>query len=108
MKMDGEQIIQITIVEKILRSLTTKFDYIVYSIEESNDVTTLSVDELRSSLMVYEQRMKGHKEEQQDLKITYDGRNSGRGRQLSNNEMIECFHLGIFLNECHSLEASYA
>lgn len=33
MKMDGEQIIQVTIVEKILRSLTTKFDYIAYSIE---------------------------------------------------------------------------
>jgi len=33
MKMDGEQIIQVTIVQKILRSLTIKFDYIVYSIE---------------------------------------------------------------------------
>jgi len=59
MKMHGERMEQVTIVEKILRSMTTKFNYVVCSIEESNDVTTLLVDELQSSLMVHEQRMKG-------------------------------------------------
>lgn len=45
------------------------------SIEHSNDVTELSIDELQSSLIVEEQRMKGQKGEQvqkeeQVLKVT--------------------------------------
>ena len=36
-------------VEKIVRSLTEKFIYIVCSIEESKDIEALSIDELQSS-----------------------------------------------------------
>ena len=71
---------QLTIVEKILRSMTAKFDYVVCSIEESNNVITMTIDQLQSSLMVHEQRMKGHKEEEQVLKITNAGRTGGKGR----------------------------
>ena len=42
----GEKLEQITIVEKVSRSMTPKFNYVVCSIEESNDVTTLSIDKL--------------------------------------------------------------
>ena len=52
---------QLTIVEKILRSMTTRFDYVVCSIEESNNVITMTIDQLQSSLMVHEQRMKRFK-----------------------------------------------
>lgn len=45
-KMHGEKMEPGIIVEKILRSMTAKFNYIVCSIEESNDITTLSVDAL--------------------------------------------------------------
>jgi hypothetical protein len=31
--------------------MTSRFEYVVSSIEESNDVTTLSIDELQSSLL---------------------------------------------------------
>ncbi|MCH96255.1 retrovirus-related Pol polyprotein from transposon TNT 1-94 [Trifolium medium] len=81
MSAHGERMEQVTIVEKILRSMPAKFNYVVCSIEESNDVTTLSVDELQSSLLVHEQRMKGQKEhnEEQAIKITNAGRGSGRG-----------------------------
>ena len=34
------------IVEKILRSLTNKFNYIICSIEKSKDTKTLTIDEL--------------------------------------------------------------
>jgi hypothetical protein len=37
----GERIEQVMVVEKILRSMPQKFNYVVCSIEESNDVTTL-------------------------------------------------------------------
>ncbi|PNX58278.1 hypothetical protein L195_g059112, partial [Trifolium pratense] len=74
-----------TVVEKILRSMTSKFDYVVCSIEESRDVTAMSIDELQSSLLVHEGRMKNHKarEEEQALKVSNLGRgnsNSNRGR----------------------------
>ena len=52
MRCHGEEMRDVTIVEKILRSLTDKFNYIVCSIEESKDTNTLTIDELQSSLIV--------------------------------------------------------
>ena len=54
MRVHGERMVDVTIVEKILRSLTDKFNYIVCSIEESKDIDQLSIDELQSSLIVHE------------------------------------------------------
>ncbi|XP_026459089.1 uncharacterized protein LOC113359713 [Papaver somniferum] len=59
------------VVEKILRSITPNFAYVVCSIEESKDLSTLSIDELQSNLLVHEQRMNAHVEEEQALKVTY-------------------------------------
>ncbi|GAU12288.1 hypothetical protein TSUD_141960 [Trifolium subterraneum] len=50
----GERVEHVTVVEKILRSMPAKFNYVVCSIEQSNDVTTLSIDELQSTLIVQE------------------------------------------------------
>ncbi|KAK6803597.1 hypothetical protein RDI58_001381 [Solanum bulbocastanum] len=50
----GEKIDDVTIVEKILRSLTPKYNYVVCSIEESKDIDALSLDELQSALLVHE------------------------------------------------------
>jgi hypothetical protein len=44
MKAHGERMEQLVIVEKILRSMTSKFDYVVCSIEESNNLTTMTID----------------------------------------------------------------
>lgn len=52
----------------------------VCSIEEPNNVTTIFVDELQSSLLVHEQHMPWKKEEDQALKMTSSGRTWGRGR----------------------------
>jgi hypothetical protein len=46
MRSNGEQMKDVTIVEKILRTLTEKFNYVVVSIEESKDIDVLTVDEL--------------------------------------------------------------
>lgn len=80
MRIHGEKMTDTTVIEKILRSMTPKFDYIVCSIEESNDIDALSIDELQSSLLVHEQRMNGHVIEEQALKVTYEDRYGGRGR----------------------------
>jgi len=80
MKMHGEKMDQITVVEKILRSMTAKFDYVVCLVEESNDLDTLTIDELQSSLLVHEQRMRGHAAEEQALKVSYEDNSGSRGR----------------------------
>lgn len=107
----GEKMDQTLVVEKILRSLTSKFNYVVCSIEESNDVTTLSIDELQSSLLVQEQHMKSQNQDfdvEQALKVSngergYVGYDRGRGRGRINKASVECFKchkLGHYQNEC--------
>ena len=64
--------------------MTSKFEYVVCLIGESNDLDSLSIDELQSSLLVHEQCMNNHVcEEEQALKVTHDGsfgsRRRGRG-----------------------------
>ncbi|XP_004301387.1 PREDICTED: uncharacterized protein LOC101292803 [Fragaria vesca subsp. vesca] len=73
----GEDMQDVKIVEKILRTLTDKFNYIVCSIEESKDIDSLSVDELQSSLIVHEQKFRRTSGEEQALKVAFE---EGRGR----------------------------
>ena len=125
MRAQGEKLEQSVIIEKILRSMTLKFNYVVCSIEESNNISTMTVDELQSSLLVHEQRMTGQKEEEHVLNITNtervrardayrtEGRGRARGtfrgrgrswnRQPLNKSLVECFNchrLGHFQFEC--------
>ncbi|CAN6698412.1 unnamed protein product [Malus baccata var. baccata] len=67
MRIHGEKMDDVVIIEKILRSMTLKYDYVVCSIEESNDLDTLSIDELQSSLLVHEQRISRHVMDEQAL-----------------------------------------
>jgi hypothetical protein len=45
-KIHGEKMDQVVIIENILRSITLRFDYVVCSVEESNNLDTLTIDEL--------------------------------------------------------------
>jgi RNase H-fold protein (predicted Holliday junction resolvase) len=56
MRAYGEEMEDVKIIEKILRTLIEKFNYIVCCIEESKDIDKLSVDDLQSSLIVHEQK----------------------------------------------------
>jgi len=93
-----------SLLQKILRSIIPKFNYVVCSIEESNNLDTMTIDELQSSLFVHEQRMTYQGEEKQVLQIINEdkgGRGRGRGRgsfrgrgrerQSFNKAEIECF-----------------
>jgi len=78
MKAHGERMEQTIIIEKILKSMTLKFNYVVCSIEESNDLSIMTIEELQSSLLVHEQRMQGQKEEEDALNIINSERSGGR------------------------------
>jgi len=126
MKACGESMLENIITAKILQSMIPKFNYVVCSIEESNNLDTMTIDELQSSLLVHEQKMTYQGEEEQVLQITNEdkggrgrgsfqgrgrGRGSfqgrGRGRQSFNKAEIECFKchkLGHFQYECPTWE----
>ena len=57
MRVYGVKISDQTVVAKLLRSLTTRFNHIVVAIEEVKDINVLSVDELSGSLQAHEARL---------------------------------------------------
>lgn len=54
MKINGETVTEQMIVEKVLRSLTPKFDIIMVAIQQSKDTSTMKIDELQGTLEVHE------------------------------------------------------
>jgi hypothetical protein len=50
MKSYGDTLSEEKIIEKVLRSLTPQFDYIMVEIEHSKDLSTMRIEELQSSL----------------------------------------------------------
>lgn len=58
MTIHSEKLDDVTISEDIFCSMTTKFNYIVYLIEESKDTDEFLIDELQSSFVIHEHKMK--------------------------------------------------
>ena len=72
------------ILEKILRSLPSRFDAIVVAIEETKDLSLFTVDELSASLMSHEHRLNRgtYSSLEQDFKSQMSfGRGRGQGRE---------------------------
>lgn len=95
MRIHGDKTQDVTVVEKILRSMMPKFNCVVCSIEEANDIEELSIDELQSSLLVHEQKLNQQDVEEQALKASIDNHSSspskanrgqGKGRGKGHND----------------------
>eukprot|EP00257_Ricinus_communis_P022888 XP_015582741.1 uncharacterized protein LOC107262292 [Ricinus communis] len=91
MKACGESIQKREIAGKIMRSLTSRFNYVVCSIEESNNIDTLTIDELQSSMLIHEQRMKIYVEEEHALKVSHDEREKCFKEEGVEDEREKCF-----------------
>lgn len=80
----GEEIYDQTIVEKVLRSLTPKFDHVVAAIEESKDLSTYSFDELMGSLQSHEVRINKSVEKNEEKAFYVQGKNSNQKYEQGN------------------------
>ncbi|KAK8287681.1 hypothetical protein V6Z11_D07G073700 [Gossypium hirsutum] len=85
MRIHGERLKDVTIIEKILCSMIAKFNYIICSIEESNDIDKLSIDELQGSLLIHEHKLNRQDKEEQVLQVSsnnhfFSSKGSGRGK----------------------------
>jgi hypothetical protein len=60
-KGDGENIEELTIAQKVLRSLPLRFDAKVFSIEEMKDIDSLTMDKMDGILTTFEMRTKKEK-----------------------------------------------
>lgn len=121
----GEIIEEVKIVEKILRSLTENFNFVVCSIEESKDIDSLTVDHLQASLQIHEDKVTEKRGEEQVLQVENEPGNAqgrgkwmpqrgrggyrgrGRGRSFVNRSAIKCFRCGKqghYQFECTSME----
>ena len=82
-KSHGETLEERRIVEKVLRSLPTMFDSIVVAIEETKDLSQLSVDGLHALLISHEHVL--NRETNSSLEHAFKtqvsfGQDTGRGR----------------------------
>ncbi|XP_073223456.1 uncharacterized protein [Cicer arietinum] len=58
MRTNGESLTEVVIIEKILRTLTQRYNHIVVTIEESNDLDKIKVEDLQGSFEAHELRVR--------------------------------------------------
>ena len=86
MRIHGDKSNEVTIVEKILRTMTPKFNFVVCSIEESHDIDLLSIDELQSSLLIHEQKLTQQEKEEVASNASTDYRSGGQEYNIGNGK----------------------
>ena len=68
MKTLGEEVPNVDIVKKVLRTLLPRWNHVAIIIEESKDLSTLTYDQLIGSLMSHEERLQYSTQSSQNMK----------------------------------------
>jgi hypothetical protein len=124
----GEELNEYLVLQKVLRSLLLKYDAKVSAIEETRDLTKMTMDELHGSLIAYEMRtgtesdwpnneaafksIKKTKDKDNDLdeEITNFVRRfqkgSGRYKGKSPLKFFNCGRIGHIVENCYSKKRS--
>jgi len=79
MTRNGENVTDVMKVEKVLRTLTPRFDHIVVALEESKDLDSMKIEELQANLEAHELRL--------------IDRNKERGKSVSSNQTLQAQHV---------------
>ncbi|XP_004514859.1 uncharacterized protein [Cicer arietinum] len=106
MKSNGEVMTEVVIIEKILRTLTQRYDHIVVAIEESKNLDKMKLEDLQSSLEAHELRdqdeeAKGSRSQQN----SDNKRKKPSGKKKFDKKRIQCYNCqkyGYFADECIS------
>lgn len=67
LKRNGEDVNEVKVMEKIIRTLNPSFDFIVTNIEENKDLKTMTIEQLMGSLQAYEEKQKSKIKQKEDM-----------------------------------------
>ncbi|XP_073221541.1 uncharacterized protein [Cicer arietinum] len=112
MKANGEVMIEVVMIEKILRILTQRYDHIVVAIEESKNLDTMKLEDLQSYLEAHELRVKERdKDQDEEVGGSRSQQNSDNkskkpsGKNKFDKRRVQCYNCqkyGHFADECRS------
>jgi hypothetical protein len=75
-------------VKKILRSLPTRYDINIYTIEDRSDIDTLTVDQLHGIFTTYEMRKGNNKSSKRETTFK-ESKTKMRQEQKTNDELLD-------------------
>ncbi|XP_019450660.1 PREDICTED: uncharacterized protein LOC109352930 [Lupinus angustifolius] len=126
MKSCGEEVQWQSVIEKILRTLTLKYDHIIVAIEESKNLEDYKIEELQSILEAHEQRLKNreawrrimimHSKQKLPRNLLHIGTKARRrkgsikdiaGRRKFDKRKVQCYNCrnyGHYAAECKSMK----
>ncbi|KAK6126966.1 hypothetical protein DH2020_039294 [Rehmannia glutinosa] len=104
MKRNGEKLSDVRIMEKILRSLSPKFEHIVVIIEETKNLEEMTIDQLLGSLQAYEEK---HKKKQDIVEQLFKMQVKDKECRALKNKVEEKAHYVENKNEDVNLLLAY-
>ncbi|XP_038896515.1 keratin, type II cytoskeletal 2 epidermal-like [Benincasa hispida] len=78
LRQNGEEITDVHVMEEVLRSLNIKFEIIATTIEETQDLKNMTIEQFIGSLQAYEEKRKGEWSKQRPLNNLFNSKSRRR------------------------------